>query len=657
MTEGLSRASPIGRPVRLLLIDDNPHDRELLARALRQRFSSLSIEPVRDAQEFAHALRYSTFDAAVVDYELGWSNGLEVFRQISRVCAHCPVLMFTASGSEEIAVQTMKEGLADYLTKTTKHYSRLPFALEAALDRVAQGRALQFAESRRIQLTGELHVGHLRLQLALQAAGMMAWQHELRTNRVEVSVNAQDLVGSQWASYSQVLTAVYDEDLPVFRSACERCREGGEPFVCAVRVRDPRSEGTRWLEFRGQPLRDDAGTLTHVLGVALDITERKRAEEDARAAERRKDAFIATLAHELRNPLASIRYATRLLAPGVPQQMAAEARKMIDRQLTHMSRLLDDLLDMSRLTHGRLHIRQDLIDLRDVIDAAVKAARAVAGNTHRNLAMQVPSSPLPIRGDHERLTQVIGNLLSNAMRYTEAGGHIELDAHMDEPNSQVVVQVRDDGIGIAPEMLPLIFDLFVQGDPLDRRASEGLGIGLSLARDLMSLHGGQLEARSAGKGLGSEFTLRLPRSEEAPVINPTIDAPQNLSVIGGSMLCALIVDDNADAADALANLLTLAGVKTEVAYEAKAALEIAERVRPNLALLDIGLPTISGYELARQLRSLPWGAAMYLVAITGWGQEDDRRKSLEAGFDEHLTKPVDPQQLVGLLGQHVPLTG
>lgn len=656
MADELSSASSTGRPVRLLLVDDNPHDRELLARALRQRFCSLSVEPARDAQELARALRYSTFDAAIVDYELGWSNGLEVFRQVRQLHQHCPVLMFTASGNEEVAVQAMKEGLADYITKTAKHYARLPFALAAALDRVAQNQALQLAESARTQLAGEVQVGHLRLQLALQAAGMMAWQHELGTDRVEVSINAEELVGTHWGSYPEVLAAIYEEDLPSFRSACERCREG-EDFVCAVRILDPRSERPRWLEFRGQPLRDASGTITHVLGVALDVTARKRAEEEVQAAERRKDAFIATLAHELRNPLAPIRYATRLLAPGVPEDMAQDARKMIDRQLKHMARLLDDLLDVSRVTHGALHVRHDLIDLRDAIEVAIKTARPAAEHGKRNLTVRVPSSALPVRGDHERLVQMIGNLLSNAIKYTEPEGQIELEAGIDEADSQVVLRVRDDGIGIASETLPLIFDLFAKGDPGERRASGGLGIGLSLARDLIALHDGELEARSAGVGQGSEFTVRLPCSTETPVIDVEATVPQNVSILGASTLSVLVVDDNADAANALANVLNLAGFKTEVAYDPKTALEIATRVRPRIALLDIGLPALSGHELARQLRSLPGGNAMQLIAVTGWGQDADRRKSLEAGFDDHLTKPVDPHQLIGLISQRVRRAG
>ena len=330
---------------------------------------------------------------------------------------------------------------------------------------------------------------------------------------------------------------------------------------------------------------------------------------------------------------------------------------MIDRQLKHMARLLDDLLDVSRVAHGALHIRHDLIDLRDVIDSAAGAARPVAEDAKRDLIVRTPSSALAVRGDHERLVQVIGNLLNNAIKYTDAEGHIELDAYIDETDSQVVVRVRDDGIGIAPEVLPSIFELFVQGDPGERRASGGLGIGLSLARDLVALHGGQLEARSAGVGRGSEFTVRLPLSAEAPVIDTATVISQNISVLGASTLTVLVVNDNEDAANALANVLNLAGFKTEVAYDPRAALEIATRVRPSVALLDIGLPALSGHELAKQLRALQGGSALQLIAVTGWGQDADRRKSLEAGFDDHLTKPVDPHQLISLISQRIRRAG
>lgn len=654
MGESIS-ALPVGiaanASLRLLLIDDNPHDRELLARGLRQRFGALHIEPVRDAHEFEEALRGNAFDAAVVDYELGWSTGIEVFRQIRRVCPQCPVLMFTASGSEEVAVQAMKEGLSDYITKTAKHYARLPYALEAALERVAQRRALQFAESARAQLAGEVHMGQLRLGLALRAAGMMAWEHELETGRIQVSANAEDIVGARWNTFSEVVAAIHEADLPAFHRACESSRESGEAFACVVRIRLPDSESERWLELRGQPFRDTNGALTRVLGVALDVTERKRAEAELLEADRRKDAFVATLAHELRNPLAPIRYAARLMEPEVSVQIVTDARQVMDRQLAHMARLLDDLLDVSRITRGVLQIRHDLVDLREAIDTAVSATRPLAAQAHRTLSVRVPDGPLPVRGDSERLAQIIGNLLSNALRYTDPGGHIELEAS-GEANLQVVVRVRDDGIGISEEILGKVFDLFVQGEPGSRRASDGLGIGLALARDLVKLHDGQLEVRSAGPGCGSEFVLRLPQSTEKPaVVVPAVK--RRGPVPGASNLCVLVVDDNEDAADTLGILLGLAGFRTEIAYDPSGALETAARTQPAVALLDIGLPSMSGHELAREMRRQPWGADICLIAISGWGQEEDRRKSSAAGFDHHLTKPVDPDELIQLIAQRV----
>jgi two-component system CheB/CheR fusion protein len=638
--------------MRLLLIDDNPHDRELLARTLRQRFASVTIEAVRDQAEFERAMTLGRFDAVVVDYQLGWSNGIDVFRKVRQSWEHCPVLMFTASGSEEVAVEAMKEGLDDYITKTAKHYARLPFALEAALERGEQRRSLELAESERVALRQEVHLGQLHLQLALKGAGMVAWAHDPGTGQIRVSANAAEVVGVQWHTFSDVLNSVHSEDLAVFREACARCCENRELFACTVRVldrhRDPEQE--LWMEFRGQPLRDATGTLTHVMGVAMDVTAQVCAEEELRAADRRKDTFVATLAHELRNPLAPIRYATRLLEPDVPPHVAADARKVINSQLRHMARLLDDLLDVSRVTRGTLEIRRDLVDLNEAIDIAVQAARPLAESAQLTLSLELPTHPLLVCGDAVRLSQVIGNLLNNAIKFTNAGGHIQLMATVE--GAEVVVRVLDDGIGVAAEVLPTIFDLFVQGQPRGAGATEGLGIGLSLARDVIKLHRGNIHAHSAGVGLGSEFVVRLPRSPEGLAVTGPPASAQPVAVPGASSGTVLVVDDNVDAADTLSWVLKLAGFHTSVAHDANAALEIVERVRPDVALLDIGLPDISGHELARRLRGLPCGRTMHLIAISGWGQENDHRKSLESGFDEHLTKPVDPERLMQLMSRH-----
>ncbi|MGH8269982.1 MAG: hybrid sensor histidine kinase/response regulator, partial [Steroidobacteraceae bacterium] len=358
----------------------------------------------------------------------------------------------------------------------------------------------------------------------------------------------------------------------------------------------------------------------------------------------RKDAFLATLAHELRNPLAPIRYATRLLEPGVPLQMASDAKNMIDRQLAHMARLLDDLLDVSRVTRGTLEIRREQLDLREVIQGAVSSTRPLADAAHQELAVSVPAEPLSVSGDDVRLAQIVGNLLHNATKYTPEGGHITVAAWL--AGDEVIVSVKDDGIGIAPEALPTLFEPFVQSDRTGARASGGLGIGLSFARDLVRLHGGQIEARSAGHGLGSEFIVHLPRAEEKPALAEPVAAPEKVTALGASGIRVLVVDDNVDAATSLSYVLSLAGYQVTVAHDGIQALEIAQELHPDIVLLDIGLPGMSGHEVARRLRGEPWAKDVQLIAVTGWGQEGDRTKSLEAGFDEHLTKPIDPEVLL-----------
>jgi len=518
----LAHAVPYARkrtlqPLRLLLIDDNPHDRDLATRALSQHFGSVDIVLARDAQELAQAVNEGGFDASIIDHELRWTTGIEVLRRIKGARPECPVLMFTGSGSTEVAVEAMKEGLDDYVTKTPKHYARLPYALESALQR------------------------------------------------------------------------------------CEA------------------------------------------------VTARKRAEEALRLADQRKDAFLATLAHELRNPLTPIRYATRLLEPGVPPQMAEDARKMIDRQLAQMAHLLDDLLDVSRVTRGVLEIHRVQLDLREIIESAVASARPLADAAQQALAVSLAAEPLCVSGDAVRLTQILGNLLHNATRYTPAGGHILVTASSE--NEEVVVSVKDNGIGIAAEALESIFELFLQLEAPGTRSAGGLGIGLSLARDLVKLHGGTIEARSAGSGLGSEFVMRLPRANERAALTEPVAEPDKVTALGASGVRVLIVDDNVDAATSLSYVLALAGYQTDIAHDGNRALEVAATLRPAIVLLDIGLPGMSGLEVARRLRAAPGGKDLRLIAVTGWGHDSDRAKSLEAGFDAHLTKPIDPEMLLSHIAQ------
>jgi PAS domain S-box-containing protein len=608
------------RPVRVLLIDDNPHDRDLLTRALSQHFDSVAVVPARDAAEFDRALASEEFDAAIVDYQLQWSTGIEALRQLKRSRPDCPVLMFTASGSTEVAVEAMKEGLDDYVTKTAKHYARLPYALEACLDRRTGERA------------------HAQLAAVVQSSDdaiITVAPGDLVTSWNE---GAARLFGYSSAEMlGESIERIIPPELREQEALRRRRVESGERVGHYETVRATKDGREVPVSVRLSLMRDRVGRTIGISTIARDNTERKRAEEA-------KDAFLATLAHELRNPLAPIRYATRLLDPGVPPQMASDAKKMIDRQLAHMARLLDDLLDVSRVTRGVLEIRRDQLDLREIIESAVAAVRPLAEAAHQELAMSVSAEPLLVSGDAVRLAQVIGNLLHNATKYTPAGGHIAVTAAV--AGDEVVVSVKDDGVGIAPEAIGSIFDLFVQLDPAGTRAVGGLGIGLSLARDLVRLHGGKIEAHSAGRGLGSEFILHLPLAKETPALTESIAAPEKVTALGAAAIRVLIVDDNIDAATSLSYVLTLSGYHVKVAHDGNHALEIAHQLRPNVVLLDIGLPGMSGYEVARRLRAETWASSLQLIAVTGWGRDGDRAKSLEAGFDEHLTKPIDPETLL-----------
>src|SRR6266404_999224 len=402
-------------------------------------------------------------------------------------------------------------------------------------------------------------------------------------------------------------------------------------------------EPSRWVHARFIPIWNGAPLPDGWVVVVSDLTQWRALEEQLRDASRRKDEFLATLAHELRNPLAPIRYATQLMKPSSPIEVVVDARRIIDRQLAHMTQLLDDLLDVSRITRGVLQIRRERVDLRSAVQHAVDAARALAESAEQTLRVELPDSPLLVEGDETRLVQVVGNLINNAIKFTDAGGTIFISAEID--GAAIVTRVRDSGRGISRELLPRIFDKFVQGEP-NAPGQSGLGIGLALAKQMIDLHGGRIEAHSDGPHRGSEFRFTLPQVDELPAMqNPPV-AGDKLTVLGADRIRILVVDDNVDAANTLSEFLKQAGYQTRVAYDGRTAIEMAEILEPAVVLLDIGLPYLSGHEVAEHLRSLPWGRKARLIALTGWGQEDDKRRSLKSGFDDHLTKPVDPELLL-----------
>jgi PAS domain S-box-containing protein len=436
-----------------------------------------------------------------------------------------------------------------------------------------------------------------------------------------------------------------------------------------------RPDGQRLIVLAyANPIRDD-GKLLGAVNVLVDISDRKRAEDDLRRAkeerdaqladltrlhetserlyvqlqeaDRRKDEFLATLAHELRNPLAPVQNAVHILrAQGTPGPALQWAREVIDRQVRQMARLVDDLLDLSRISTGKLELRQGRVELAEVLYAAVETSRPLIEACGHELSVSVPPVPVFIDGDLTRLAQVVSNLLNNAAKYTERGGRITLTA--ERQGSDAVVSVRDTGVGIPAAMLARVFDMFTQVDRSLDRTHGGLGIGLTLVKRLVELHGGSITAHSDGPGRGSEFVVRLPAVIESPRAPERSDRPGEPAAPAAA-LRILAVDDNRDAAASLGMLLRIMGHDVRTAHDGLEAIELADEFRPDVTLLDIGLPKLNGYEAARRIRQQPWGRGMVLIATTGWGQESDRRLSRESGFDHHLVKPLDPAALLDLL--------
>jgi CheY-like chemotaxis protein/two-component sensor histidine kinase len=378
----------------------------------------------------------------------------------------------------------------------------------------------------------------------------------------------------------------------------------------------------------------------------VDVTERKHAE-------RQKNEFLALLAHELRNPLAPICSALHIIGlPEADAALVAQMRQMAERQVWHMARLLDDLLDVVRISQGRFELRQEVIELGATLEGAAESVRPFCAERAHELTVGRPASPLWVQADRTRLEQVLANLLNNAAKYTDPGGRIRLRAERE--GAQAVIRVQDTGIGIAPGMLPRIFELFVQAERRLNRSAGGVGIGLSLVKRLVELHGGSVEAFSPGLGQGSEFVVRLPAIPDTDPVRETEEAlPMEGDKQGAAQagLRILVVDDNVDAADGLATMLKIGGHDLRVAHDGPATLAIAEAFRPHVVLLDLGLPGMDGYEVARQLRARPEMQGTHIAAVTGSGQPEDRQRSKGMGFDRHLVKPVDPTLLAQLLAE------
>jgi PAS domain S-box-containing protein len=451
-------------------------------------------------------------------------------------------------------------------------------------------------------------------------------------------LTAEQARGAGWMS------ALHPED-------CERVIAGwndavrkGVPSSCEFRFLRPDGVVT-WLQGDAVPLRNAAGQLVGFIGTVVDVTTRKDAEGALKEADRRKDEFLAVLAHELRNPLAPIRTGLELMRlAGDDRALIEDVRATMERQTQQMVRLIDDLLDVSRITRGTVELRRCRVELSSVLESAVETVRSVIDELEHTLEVSLPKEPVVLDADPTRLGQVISNLLNNAAKYMHRGGKIWLTAK--RQGQLVTVSVKDSGIGIPAEMLERIFDMFAQVDRSMERSHGGLGIGLTLVKRLVEMHGGTVQAYSAGPGQGSEFVVRLP-----VMVGLLRDLPstEGDDVKAAGKRRVLVVDDNQQAAEVLGMLLNALGNDVRIAYDGLAAIDVAAEFRPDVVLLDIGMPKLNGYDTARRLREHPWGQNMVLAALTGWGQEEDQRRTKEAGFDYHFVKPVEPAALRKLL--------
>ena len=490
-----------------------------------------------------------------------------------------------------------------------------------------------------------------RIRLATEATGVGIWEWNVKTDRVRWDTQMFRLYGIAPTSdgmvdYAEWRDMVLEEDRPgqeeALREIVRHRRQGRREF----RIRRSDDGEHRWVEAVDAIRASPSGEVEWVVGTNLDITERKLAHEAIANADRRKDEFLATLAHELRNPLAPAWNAVqtlRLKASSLPE-LKWEA-DLIDRQIRQMVRLINDLMDVGRISRGTIDLVRERVDLARVIQGAIETSRPLIDEGGHDLTVSLPRRPVIVDADPTRLTQVFANLLNNAARYTPRGGQIELRA--EQQGGELVVSVRDTGVGIPAGSLQTIFGMFSRGEGVSSGAHVGLGIGLFLVKQLVEKHGGTIEARSEGPGRGSELTVRLPIVvAQSDADAEERDAEEKLPT---SDLRIVVVDDNRDAAASMALFLEMTGNTVRTAHDGEEALAVARELKPHVALLDIGLPKMDGYEVARAIRRQPGGDKMVLVAVTGWSQEKHRQRSKQAGFDHHMVKPVDPLALMKVL--------
>jgi PAS domain S-box-containing protein len=625
--------SPLQGPERVLVVEDNADMRAYLRSILAPHWR---VEAVAEGARALDAARARPPDLVLTDVMMPGLDGFALLRALradARTRA-VPVVMLSARAGEEVRVEGLEAGADDYVVK--------PFGARELVARIraqlALARARAALDEQRVALY-ELFQ-HAPLPICVFRGPELVFEMVNPVYRRLVGGEGRELAGRPMLEALPELRETPFAGIlrEVLRTG--KAYSGTEQRIPLARGPGGEVEDT-WWTFLYAPFTAGAGRADRIVAVASDVTEQVRARRALEAASHAKDSFLAMLGHELRNPLAPMGTALQLMRLREPDRLVRE-RTVLERQVEHMGRLVEDLLDVSRIAQGKVQLRREVLELDEVVDRALEVASPLLEERRHHVDVDVPPG-IRLHADPDRLGQILSNLLTNAAKYTDPGGRITVRGSAG--GGQAIVEVQDDGRGIAPELLPRVFELFVQGARTPERQEGGLGLGLSIVKSLTELHGGQVEVRSAGQGAGSTFTVRLPllrdeRAAAAPTASPARGAPPVRRRI-------LVVDDNRDGADTLAEFLENLGHETVCAYDGPEALRVADRFRPEIVLLDLGLPVMDGFEVARRLRES--GAPPKLIAITGYGQHSDRARTQEAGFDLHLVKPIDVSSLPGVL--------
>ncbi|HEV3427492.1 MAG TPA: ATP-binding protein [Paraburkholderia sp.] len=639
-------AAPAAR-ARIVWADDNADMRHYVERLLAPLYD---VETVNDGAAALASVHRAPPALLLADVMMPGLDGFALLRALranARTRA-VPVILLSARAGEEAQIEGMQAGADDYLVKpfsARELLARVDAHLKLAHEREQTNETLRANEKRLLTIIEQLPAGVGVMDLSgkwtLSNAAMKRW--------LPVGVPSMHVgQAARWRAWDQWGNPVAPENWPGRRAL------RGETVMPGLEMRyTDDADEQHWMRSSAAPLRDGSARVIGACVVVQDVTQLKSAEQALREADRRKDEFLATLAHELRNPLAPIRNGLHILRLARADSTAAQrTHDMLERQLDHMVRLVDDLMQVSRIMGGKIALRKETVDLGAVLRQAIETSRTLIDAAGHRLTVSLPPEPIVLEADPVRLSQVVANLLNNAAKYTDAGGQIWLTAYREDQNrdghgSNAVVSVRDNGMGISASMLPKVFDLFTQGERSYSRGQGGLGVGLTLVRSLVELHGGGVEAISEGLGRGSEFIVRLPMALAARSGEPHEPSALPTQTLVGRKI--LIVDDNRDAADSLGVLLELFGAQVRIVRDGPAALAMFDSWPPDAVLLDIGMPGMDGFEVAQRARAHPAGANVVLIALTGWGQEEHRRRSREAGIDFHLVKPVDMRALHQLL--------